>query len=107
MPQFDEVIVEPIQEVGVHVTAVMVELIPTQVGQLSMSLRHAHEIPSSLALIRQPIGKRLVVRLDDFVASFACDWEERSENTRKVAEVLILPVEQALEDFDGQRLASS
>jgi len=65
----------------------------------------ACEIRTSLRFIGQPVCERLVVRLDDFAAVFLCDRKERGERAGEVAEFLVLPVEEALENFHGQRFA--
>jgi hypothetical protein len=60
---------------------------------------------TSLGFIHQPVGKGLVVGLDDLVTGFCRDREERGKRASEVAEFFVLPVKESLENLDGQRFA--
>lgn len=53
----------------------------------------------------QPVGKRFVEGFDGFDTRVVRDGEERAEGMGEIAEVFLLPVKEASENFHGQRLA--
>ncbi len=70
-----------------------------------MPLSFAHEIHPSLRFVCQPVSERFVVGLDDFAVRLLRDRKQRAKRSGEVAEFFVLPVEEALEDFHGERFA--
>ena len=65
-------------------------------------------MPDKLRAIEQLVKRDgLVVGPEDFSAAFSRYREEGAERASEVAELLVLPVKEALENLDRQRFAGS
>ena len=64
-----------------------------------MTFQLADIIHSSLPFIRQPVSERFMVRLYSSWPLLLRNPEERGERAVEIAEFLVLPIEEALENF--------